>query len=78
MVDSVLQTAGDVLDALGGNAAVEELTGCKPSRVCNWRSFGKFPPKFYLLMTAALAKKKKRAPASLWGMTEPADVGAPS
>lgn len=71
-----LQTAGEVMDALGGNAGVAELTGSTSKAVSNWRSFGRFPAKFYLVMTAALAGKGMRAPAALWGMSEPVSEAA--
>lgn len=72
MVDSTeLETAAEVMDALGGNAAVADLTGSRATAVSNWRSFGKFPAKFYVLMTDELRRRGLRAPALLWGMTEP-------
>lgn len=63
-----LATASEVMDALGGNVGVAALTGNTPGAVWNWRSFGRFPSKFYLVMTEALAEKGYQAPASLWGM----------
>jgi hypothetical protein len=63
-------TSGDVIDALGGTSAVADLTGSKPSAVSNWRTFGAFPPKTYLVLIEALAAAKHEAPASLWGMKE--------
>lgn len=57
-----------MLDALGGNVAVAELTGSKPKAVWNWRGFETFPSNTYVAMTAALLAKGKSAPASLWGM----------
>ncbi|MFA7280817.1 MAG: hypothetical protein WC100_12040 [Sterolibacterium sp.] len=63
-----LNTTSEVLDALGGNAGVAELTGSKPKAVWNWRSFDKFPANTYAVMIAALQERGKTAPASLWGM----------
>lgn len=68
MATRQLQTAAEVMDALGGNTGVSKLTGGSASRVSNWRVFGRFPPSFYFLMTEELAAKGYRAPASLWGM----------
>jgi hypothetical protein len=65
-----LKTANEVMDALGGNEGVMELTGRKQTAVLNWRASGKFPAKFHLLMTQALAHRGLRAPASLWGVPE--------
>lgn len=70
---SYLETADEVIDALGGTAAVMQLVEAKSSSVIsNWRKFGAFPPRTFHAMTIALAAKKKQAPASLWKMREPA------
>lgn len=63
-------SAGAVIDALGGTTAVAELTGSKLNTVSNWRAFGVFPPKTYLVLINELAAKGHEAPASLWGMKE--------
>jgi hypothetical protein len=65
-----LKTTSEVMDALGGNLAVAEITGSKPKAVSNWRRFETFPSKTYLAMTNALLAKGKQAPASLWKMEE--------
>lgn len=72
----LLETAAEVMDALGGNEAIEILTGSKPSAVCNWRKFGKFPSNTFVAMTAALAKQRQRAPEVLWGMRRAAAEAA--
>lgn len=66
-----LTSTSDVMDALGGNLAVAELTGSKPKAVWNWRGFETFPSNTYVAMTEALLAKGKTAPASLWGMKMP-------
>jgi hypothetical protein len=66
----VLETADAVIDALGGNAGLGELTGARTSRISNWRSFGRFPSDMFVVMTEALAAKGHTAPATLWGMRE--------
>jgi len=66
-----LSTTSEVMDALGGNLAVAELTGSKPKAVWNWRGFETFPSNTYVAMTEALLAKGKTAPASLWGMKLP-------
>jgi hypothetical protein len=65
-----IQTTVDVIEFLGGNAAVGEITGTKPKSVWAWRKFDNFPPKTYLIMKAALAARGVEAPPALWGMTE--------
>lgn len=71
-----LATVDEVFDALGGIDAVADLTSSKPKAVLNWKYFKHFPSRTYLAMTAELKKRGKRAPATLWKMTEPAEQGA--
>lgn len=68
-----LSTTSEVMDALGGNTPVAQLTGSKPTAVSNWRKSETFPSKTYLAMTDALFAKGKTAPASLWGMKQPSE-----
>lgn len=67
-----LQTALEVVEALGGIAAVGRRF-CPESRdpykaVYAWVQAGDFPPKLYVAMTAALAGVKCSAPPKLWRM----------
>ena len=66
-----LTTTSEVMDALGGNTVVAELTGSKIKAVWNWRGFETFPSNTYVAMTNALLAKGKTAPDSLWGMKLP-------
>jgi hypothetical protein len=69
-----LTTTAQVMDELGGNAAVAALTGRKYNAAANWRAFDAFPANTFLIMTTALREKGCTAPASLWSMataTEP-------
>lgn len=68
-----LDTAAQVLDALGGNKGVEALTASSQTRVANWRAAGCFPSNTYVAMIDALAAVGKSAPAHLWRMREPAE-----
>jgi len=68
-----LSTTSEVLDALGGNGAVAEITGSTTKAVWNWRGFNTFPSNTYVAMTDALRAIGKTAPASLWGMKLPAE-----
>lgn len=68
-----LHTTTEVMDALGGNPAVAALTHSKLTAVSNWRSFKTFPSNTYVAMIKALHRIGKTAPASLWGMRQPAD-----
>lgn len=63
-----LQTTTDVIEALGGDDIVRALTNCSPQTLWNWKNYGQFPAKKFVVMTAALAMKGRVASASLWGM----------
>jgi len=66
-METLLSTSA-VLDELGGNSAVAELTGSTPKAVWNWRVAETFPSNTYVALTTALQAKGKNAPPSLWGM----------
>lgn len=63
-----LTTTSAVMDELGGNQAVAELTGSTVKAVWNWRNSDTFPSNTYVALTSALLAKGKTAPATLWGM----------
>lgn len=67
-----LNSTGEVIDVLGGNPAVGELTGSNANAVSNWRGFNLFPAWTYLSITKALSAIGKSAPDSLWKMQPPA------
>lgn len=71
-----LCTTVEVLDELGGNGPVAELTASTTKAVSNWRSFETFPSNTYVAMIEALRARGKTAPASLWGMKMPAEVAS--
>lgn len=66
-----LISAAAVIDELGGNQAVGELTQRLPKTVWHWRDTGKFPANTYLTITQALHAKGKTAPSHLWSMKIP-------
>ncbi|WP_213287545.1 hypothetical protein [Bradyrhizobium sp. sGM-13] len=68
-----LSTTSEVIDALGGNAAVAKITGSTVKAVWNWRGFETFPSNTYVALTDALRAIGKTAPPSLWGMKIPAE-----
>lgn len=70
-----LQTAGDVIDALGGTAATARLTGRKDQHVSNWRRAGRLPPKTFLVLKTELKTRDLRASPSLWGIDDPERAG---
>jgi hypothetical protein len=75
MVQS-LTTTKEVMEALGGIAAVAVLTGSDYKAAENWRRFETFPSKHFLVMSTALERTGFAAPPTLWGMTTPAQVAS--
>jgi len=63
-----LRTTAAIIDALGGIAAMAELTGTSANGVYNWRSGPQFPADTYLLIKSELKKIGKDAPDFLWPM----------
>jgi hypothetical protein len=61
----LLETTGDVLDALGIQA-VCDLTGARYKVVWEWGKDETFPSPYFLVMTWALNKKRLRAHPRLW------------
>lgn len=66
-----LQTAGDVIDALGGTAETARLTKRKSQHVSNWRAAGRLPPKTFLIVKKELAARGLTAPSRVWGIEQP-------
>ena len=75
-MDRNLSTTAEVMDRLGGVAAVAALTGRKYSAAHNWKSFETFPSNTFLVMQQALRERGFEAPAALWGMVERAEDNA--
>ena len=73
-----LNTTTAVMDVLGGNTPVAQLTGGSPTAVSNWRGFKTFPSNTYVAMTEALRAIGKTAPTSLWGMKVGAEQESPN
>lgn len=67
-----LVTTGDVIEVLGGTAAVARLLGRSMTVVSNWKAGGCFPSNTYVVFQRALARVGRTAPDSLWRMVEPA------
>lgn len=59
---------GNVVDALGGTAAVARLAGVGTSTVSHWRRSNKFPANSYLLLQTHLREAKLSAPDYLWSL----------
>jgi hypothetical protein len=65
-----LSSSKDVVDALGGIAAVAAMTGRGYSAIAMWRMSGVMPANTYVLLKKELRSRGLSAPDSLWGMTE--------
>lgn len=63
-----LQTANDVIAALGGPTAIGRLTGRSTQAAWNWTQTGRLPADTYLVVSKALELKALTAPIALWGM----------
>jgi hypothetical protein len=62
-----LNSAREVIEALGGREAVMELTGATRGAVWNWESyFEAFPADCYKLMVDKLSRKNLTAGPHLW------------
>jgi hypothetical protein len=62
-------STNQIIEALGGNAAVAALTGRWPGAVSNWRSLEHFPANTYVIMRDALLALGHEAPPDwLWDM----------
>lgn len=60
--------ACEIIEVLGGNAAVANLTRSKPSAISNWKKRGQFPGNTFVILRAALERHNRKAPVELWGM----------
>lgn len=65
-----LNSTSSVIDALGGNAPVGEMTGRTAKAVSNWRKFSAFPSNTFVILKSALAVKGHTAPDGLWNMAQ--------
>jgi len=65
----------DVIDALGGNELVAELTSNTITAIYNWRANGKFPADTYLLIQDELKSRGRNAPNHLWPIRQPPAIG---
>ena len=70
----VLDTTDEVIDECGGTVAFAKLIARDKQHVSNYRSTGRFPPDTFLIVEAALKKRRCRAPSMLWSITDPAKM----
>ena len=65
-----LATALDVIDAFGGVPALAAFAGVDYRAAFNWKATGKFPSRFYVLMSDELERRGLSASPALWSMVE--------
>ncbi len=63
-----VQTASEVIDAVGGTGATARLTNKSNQAVSNWRATGKLPADTFYALTTELERLDIAAPPSIWGM----------
>lgn len=67
---TILLTVREIFEALGGTAGVAHIAGVKYNCASNWKSFGRIPPQYYLVMIRALAERGYGANPEHWRMVE--------
>ncbi len=65
-----LETANEVIEALGGPTRVGQLVGRSVQSAVNWRAANRFPANTFPALTDALAEHGYEAPRSLWRIIE--------
>ncbi len=65
-----INTADEVVDRLGGPAAVSRLIGVSIQAVTNAKARGALPPEWFVVLSKALNEKNLYAPPALWRMRE--------
>ena len=68
---TTIETTTEIIDKLGGNAAVARLTSTTAKAVSNWRGFNRFPSNTFLIIKSELMRLGAVAPDHLWSMREP-------
>lgn len=78
-MDGIRQLSGvaEAIDVLGGTAVIEHLTGVGKSTISWWRKTNRFPSRFYLVISNALAEEGYGVDPALCGqVTECEEVTA--
>ena len=68
-----LKSVPRIIKALGGPAAVQEITSASGAVVSNWKNTGFFPANTYVVLQDELRKNKLNAPDVLWKMRKAAN-----
>jgi hypothetical protein len=67
----LLNSADEVIDAVGGTAAAARLVAASIASVSNWRARDRLPPRTFLLFEEALDVVGAAASSTLWGIDPP-------
>lgn len=71
-----LNSVAEIVDELGGRAAVARMTDRTTQAVTNWKASQRFPSQTFLLLMHELAARGCTAPASLWSMSDPVQAAS--
>lgn len=69
-------TVDAIIELFGGPSAAASALGTTPQAVVNWRARGTMPSRLFITHKRLLEERGIDAPASLWGMDEPAEAAA--
>ncbi len=61
-----METVAQLINALGGDTVVAQLTGVRNSAVRNWRMYGAFPPRLAIRLKRAAEARGLEAPDELF------------
>jgi len=80
MQAAILETADEVIDALGGTTAAALITGQALATVSNWRARKRIPPEHFLTVSKSLDVIGMAVAPDVFGMKTPHEVrgGEPS
>lgn len=70
----MLESATDVIDAIGGTAAAGRITGQTSATVSNWRARAQITPEHFLTILEALSEIGKTASPKVFGIKTPIDM----
>lgn len=63
-----LRSTIEIYKVLGGTKRVAEIAGTSYNCASNWKSYGQFPPRYFLVIRKALVRRGYDAPPKLWNM----------
>ena len=70
----MLKSVDEVVEAVGGNAAVASLAGVKASAVSNWKARGSIPAEYFLIFSGFLTANGKSFDPAVFGFNDVAEA----